>query len=136
MRRYLTLLISSTVLLTTGSISSRAAPDAAASAKSRLMLTVTLDSIYNNHFQVDLPVVIDQPFKVVTTNGSVTNTMSGTVGKPVQGKYPLPLYVSEAAGGSGMKGTSDYSLELGKPVSGRPVASFVFIRTVQLSKVP
>ncbi len=76
------------------------------------MLSVELDSIFNQHFMVYLPVTVNQPFRVETTNGKVTNIISGTVSGPVQGKYSLPLYVSEGGGF---------------------VSAFVYIHTVLLS---
>ncbi len=111
-------------------------PNRADAAKNTLILSVTLDDIFNHHFQVMMPIAINQSFKVVAANGSVTNTISGTVGPAVQGKYPLPLYVSEEANNGGsMSGTTGYNLELGKEVSGGPVSSFVFLRTVKLTQI-
>ena len=110
-------------------------PNRAEAAPAPLMLTVTLDTIYNPHFQVRLPVTVNKPFRIQTTNGAVTNTISGTVSGPVRGKYALPLFVSEwASAASNISGTEQFHLELDKPQSGGPTASFVYMRTVSLSK--
>lgn len=72
----------------------------AAALPAPLMLSVTLetlDTIYNSYFEVRLPVAVNRPFRTQTTNGAVTNTISGTVSGPVQGDYTLPLFVSEWA---------------------------------------
>jgi len=106
----------------------------APAAPTSLTLTVTLKDIYNHAFKVSLPVTPDVPFKVVSTNGSVTNTISGTVGEPVNGKYPLPLSVSEwKSKADNISDTTDYNLELGKPQGCGPAASIIFERFVVLT---
>ncbi len=110
--------------------SGHAAPD-----KNALTLSVTLDDIYNHHFQVILPITVNQPFKIVTTNGAVTNTISGTVGAPTQGKYSLPLYLSEyVSNDNNLTGTENYTLQLDKPASRGLTASFVYMRIVELTQ--
>ena len=114
-----------------------AIPNHAAPLQSSLMLSITLDDIYNRNFQVNLPVAVNQPFKVVTSNGIVTDTISGTVGTPKSGKYPVPLYVSEWSGkDSNLVGTTDYNLEIGKPDSTGLTSSVVYMRTVKLTLIP
>ncbi|BDI34008.1 hypothetical protein CCAX7_60590 [Capsulimonas corticalis] len=100
------------------------------------MLSVTLDSVLNHHFQVVIPVTVGKPFKTVSDNGDVTNTISGTISASVNGKYPAPLYVNEKASrGGNVGGVSNYLLELDKAQSGGPVASFVYLRTVKLTRM-
>ena len=111
-------------------------PSSADADKNALMLSVTLDSIFNHHFQVMIPVTVGKPFKIVSDNGDVTNTISGTIGAPVEGKYPAPLYINEKwSKGGDVGGTRSYSLELDKEQSGGPVASFIYLRTVKLTKI-
>jgi hypothetical protein len=104
--------------------------------KNALMLSIVIDTIYNHHFRVDLPISLNQPFKVVTSNGGVTNTVLGTVSSPVDGKYALPLSVSEwVSKSNNFSDTEELSLELDKPVSGGFDSSVVFMRTVTLTKL-
>jgi hypothetical protein len=99
-----------------------------------LNLKVALDDIYNHKFEVSLPVKVGAPFKVVTTNGSVTTTISGTLGDPVNGQYALPLTVSEwESKTDNVTDTTNYKLELGKAEGAGPVASIIFLRTVVLT---
>ncbi len=139
MKRYFAVLAVLFVLMMVSSVPNRADIDKSSlKPNDRFMLTVTLASPYNHQFEVNLPIILNKPFKIEATNGSVTNIISGTVGSPLQGKYPLPFYLSEAsaAGDTSIKGTSQYELELDKPVSIGVVSSFVFNRTVKLSRMP
>lgn len=118
------------------SASPSSAPSQAEPGAKALMLSVELDSVYNRHFKVRMPVTINKPFRIEAANGAVTNTISGTVSGPVQARYALPLYVSEwSSKTNNISGTEQLVLQLDKPHAGGPVSSFIFIRIVSLSKI-
>jgi hypothetical protein len=98
-------------------------------------LTVKLDSCYNRGIVLETPVAVDRPFSLTKLNGAVTNTISGVLKPPVDGKFPLDLTVSEwESAKSNIRGTTALNLELDKPWSGGVGFSFVYGRTVTLSK--
>jgi hypothetical protein len=98
-------------------------------------LTVKLNTPYNQEFTIVTPVVLDRPFEVTRLNGEIKNTISGVLNQPIDSKYPINLTVLEwKSEKSNIKGTTELNLELDKPWSGGPVSSFVYLRTVTLSK--
>jgi len=99
-------------------------------------LTVKLNTIYNLDFVIETPVTVGQPFELTKLNGEIKNTISGVLGPPVEGKFPLDLTVLEwASERSNSKITSKPHLELDKAYSGGMVSSFVYSHTVTLSKM-
>lgn len=98
-------------------------------------LTVTLQDVYNAHFDIPTNVIVDQEFGVSKQNGAVTNAISGVLHRPQEGRYPLTLTISEwKSDTSNNKNTERLNLELDKPWVGGPAQSFVYLRTVVLSK--
>jgi len=98
-------------------------------------LEITLMTIYNHDFTMQTTVRTDQPFVITATNGSITNTASGTLRAPTNGLYPLELTVSEwSSDKSNISDPTELNLELGKTWGGGPVSSFVFMRHGTLRK--
>jgi hypothetical protein len=98
-------------------------------------LSVSLNDPYNADLLVRTPIKIDAPFRITVENGDVKTTISGTVGASVDQSYQMTLTVTEwASATSNITGTSDLRLELDKPSSYGVVSSFVYLRTVTLSK--
>jgi len=98
-------------------------------------LTVELNTPYNQKFKMETVIALNEPFELTKPNGEIKNTISGVLRKPVDGKFPLELTVSEwKSERSNLKDTTELNLELGKAWSGGPVSSFVYGRTVTLSK--
>ena len=103
--------------------------------KDAFYLSVTLNDPYNADLLVRTPIRIGAPFRVTVENGDVKTTISGTVGEPVEDKYPLTITVAEwASANSNISDTNHLRLELDKPTGYGPVSSFVYLRTVTLSK--
>ena len=99
------------------------------------MLTVKLQDIYNRSVVMRAPVLIGRPFELTGQNGDVRNTLTGVLKPPVSGKFPLELTVSEwISEQSNERDTTRLELELDKPWSGGPAASFIYLRTVTVSK--
>jgi len=97
-------------------------------------LSVTLNDPYNADLLVRTPIRIGAPFRVTVENGDVKTTISGTVGEPVEDKYPLTITVTEwASANSNISDNNNLRLELDKPTGYGPVSSFVYLRRVTLS---
>ncbi len=98
-------------------------------------LEITLVTPHNPDFTILTTISIEQSFEVTATNGLVRNTFSGTLRPPVGDKFTLDLTVSEwESERSNIKDTMSLDLELGKPWSGGPIESFVFLRIVMLRR--
>lgn len=79
----------------------------------RYELEVTLDTPLNRGITMLTTVQPEVPFKMTTTNGSVQNTISGTLQKPVGSSFPLKLSILEdKVPILNDKGTIDYVLKL------------------------
>jgi type II secretory pathway component GspD/PulD (secretin) len=112
-------------------------PASAQGPETHLHLKVLLTDPYNRHFCIEIGISMGKPFKVVTTNGDVTTTISGVVTPTADGKYSLPLYVSEwESEQSNIRGGGDYTLELGKPAGGGFISSFAYGRSITLTAEP
>jgi hypothetical protein len=99
------------------------------------ILSVKLNDIYNPDFEIRLPIKINKTFQVIAENGDIKTTISGTLGSSNKGKYPLTLTVSEwGSEKSNITDTTQLNLELDKPMGYGPVSSFLYLRTVTLSK--
>lgn len=108
-----------------------------ASHKYDFVLNVKLQDAYNPNFEIQTEVRINKPFRIVTSNGAVKNTISGVLHSPQDGRYPLTLNIAEwiSATQNG-KETVKLNLELDKPWSGAAIQSTVFRRTVMLNRKP
>jgi hypothetical protein len=99
------------------------------------MLTVRLQDPCNRDTTITTPVRVSEPFTVTNRNDKVQNVVSGVLKPPVGGRFPMELTVSEwESEKSNMRDTAQLTLELGKPWSGGPVSSFVYLRTVTLTE--
>ena len=99
-------------------------------------LTVELNTPFNKNFIMKTFVVPGKPFELTELNGGTRNTISGVLQSPVDGKYRIDLTVSEwVSEKSNIKDTTELNLELDRAWSGGPVSSFMYLRTVTLSKV-
>ncbi len=99
-------------------------------------LTVKLNTPDNQDFVIETPVTVGRPFKLTKLNGEIRNTISGVLGAPVDDKFPLDLTVSEwASETSNIEDTGTLHLELDKARSRGLVSSFVYSRTVTLSRM-
>ena len=116
------------------------APNSAAPDRNTktLMVSVTIDSIYNHQFQVIIPVTINKHFDIGSDNGDVRNRISGVVYKPEGGKYPANLYITEKTiRGGNIGGTRSYNLELNKSVGwgiASTTASAASTRVIRLTQ--
>jgi hypothetical protein len=98
-------------------------------------LTVKLNTPYNQNVIIQTSVVPDHPFELTELNGEIKNTISGVLRPTVDGKFPIDLTVSEwKSEKSNITDTTELKLELDKAWSGGPISSFVYARTVTLSK--
>lgn len=100
-----------------------------------LVLSVRLRDPFNRDFEMRIPVGLGQRFRTTATNGTVRNEMSGRVGAANGGKYALNLTVLEwQSAKNNVRDTTNFRLELDKPQSAGPISSFVYLRTVTLSR--
>jgi hypothetical protein len=98
-------------------------------------LSVRLQDPFNSDLEARIPIKVDKPFQVTTDNGDVKNTISGRLHAPSGTKYPLTLTISEwSSEKSNMTDSCELQLEIDKPWSGGPIATFIYLRTVVLSK--
>ena len=99
-------------------------------------LSVNLNDPYNADLLVRTSISIGAPFRVTVENGDLKTTISGTVGAPVDDKYPLRISVTEwvSANNNISDTNNNLRLELDKPIGYGPVSSFVYLRRVTLSK--
>jgi hypothetical protein len=98
-----------------------------------LEFSVELQDPIVHHLRFSSSVVVGQPFSFEARSGEAVCMISGTVPTPVNGVYSFPVKIDEAHGKSaGMAGTQTLALTLNKPISGGPVASFVYMRTFKL----
>ena len=98
-------------------------------------LSLRLQDPYNSDLETRIPIRVDKPFRITTDNGEIKNTISGQLHAPSGTKYPLTLTISEwESEKSNMKDSWELQLEIDKPWSAGVVASFVYERTVILSK--
>jgi hypothetical protein len=99
-----------------------------------LYLSLKINDVYNPDLRVTLPVSPGKPFKITVENNDLITTISGTLGAPIEGKYPLTITFSEwASTTSNISDSSEWQLELDKPIAWGPVSSFIYLRTVQLA---
>ena len=98
-------------------------------------LSVTLNDPYNADVQVRIAIKIGKPFQITLENGEVKTVISGTVRDPIDNEYPATITISEWASATSTKReTSELRLKLDQPHGYGPVSSFVYFRTVTLSK--
>jgi len=118
------------LLLTPISLFARGASD-----KEHFMLRVRLQDPFNRDLEIRKRVELGKPFRVKKTNGRVRNTISGTLLPGSNGKYKMSLTIAEwESKKSNMRDGWDLELELNKAWGGGPIASFVYMRTVTLSR--
>lgn len=104
-------------------------------SKEKYFISVKLNDLYNPIFKIRIPIEINKQFRIVAENGNIKTTIAGTIGNSYNGKYPITLTVSEwESEKSNISDTTQMNLELDKPVGYGPVSSFVYLRTVTLSK--
>ncbi len=98
-------------------------------------LTVELNTPFNKNFIMKTTVIPGRHFEFTKLNGEVKNRISGELKPPVDGKYRLDLTVSERKSDkSHLEERAEVELEPGKPSSWGPVSSFIYSRTVTISK--
>ena len=103
--------------------------------KDAYTLTVELNTPYNEGYTMAAVIALDEPFELTKLNGDINNTLSGVLRPSVDGRFPLDLTVSEwESEKSNITGSTGFEVELDKPWSGGPIASFFFAKTVTLSK--
>lgn len=101
------------------------------------LLKIRLQSPFNEDFSIETAVEIGKPFEVTRMNGKARNTVAGVLGHPLNGKFPLELTVSEwMSATDNITGTGRIDLELDKPSGGGVVSSFVYMRTITLTRKP
>ena len=102
-----------------------------------LLFSVELQDPIVHHLQFSSSIVPGQPFIFKIQSGEVECTISGTIPAPVKGVFSFPVEIDESRGGKmSIKGTQNLELSLNKPLSGGPVASFVYLRTFKLAPSP
>ena len=98
-------------------------------------LSVRLQDPFNSDLETRIQIKVDKPFQITTDNGEVKNTISGRLHAPSGAKYPLTLTIDERGSETSRLGESmKLQLELDRPFSGGPISSFIYLRTVVLSK--
>ena len=101
----------------------------------RFVLSVKLQDPYNRYFEIRTPVHLGKHFHATARNGTVINDISGIV-RAATGKYALKLTVLEwQSPKSNIRDTTNFQLDLDKPQSAGPISSFVYVRTVALSRL-
>ncbi|BDI33941.1 hypothetical protein CCAX7_59920 [Capsulimonas corticalis] len=101
-----------------------------------LMVSVTIDSIYNHQFQIIIPVTINKHFDIGSDNGDVRNRISGIKYKPIGGKYAANLYINEKTNrGVNIGGARSYSLELNKLVGWGIASSTASVASTRMVKL-
>ncbi len=89
-----------------------------------LSLTVRVQSRHVSYFEACIPVRVSEPFRILWGSETVKETVSGTVGSPVEGDYPTALAISE---GNGQCRTETLpKLKLDKPTEWSNVVSSLF----------
>lgn len=63
-----------------------------------LTLLVRVRSRHDPYFEACVPVRVNEPFRIVWGSETVKEFVTGTVGAPVTGDYPLTLRISEGNG--------------------------------------
>ena len=122
------------VLASAGVVSGQSLSRAEVAGGEVYYLSVIINDLYSPDLRVLLPVRIGRPFKVTVENG-VRTEISGTVLAPLDDKYPLDLSVAEwVSKEDNLKDTTSLRLELDRSIGFGPVSSFVYRRTVTLSK--
>lgn len=75
-------------------------------------------------------------FVAKAQNGAVRNDVSGILQTPTAGSYPLTLTVSEwGSEQNHVSGTTNFKLQLDRPQSAGPIFTFLYLRTVTLSRL-
>jgi len=98
-------------------------------------LEVTLMTPINHDFTMQTTVRIGQPFEIITTNGGISNKVSGTLQAPTNEVYSLALTVSEWASETmHIRDPMKLELKLGKSWAGGPVMGLIYLRWVTLRK--
>jgi hypothetical protein len=106
------------------------------SRSDRLFLSVRLQDPFNRDFEIRIPVRLAKHFRTTATNGTVRNEVSGVVRPSISGKYALNLTVLEwQSEKNNVRDTTNFQLELNKPQTAGPISSFVYLRTVTLSRL-
>ena len=101
-----------------------------------LLLSVRLRDPFNRDFEIRIPVGLDEHFYTTATNGTVRNEISGIVRASIAGKYALNLTVLEwQSVKNNVRDTTNFKLELNKSQSAGSISSFVYLRTVTLSRL-
>jgi len=100
------------------------------------VLSVKLQDPFNRDFEIRTPVHLGKHFHATAKNGTVTTDISGLVRATSAGKHALKLTVLEwQSPMSNIRDTTDFQLDLDKPQSAGAISSFVYLRTVTLSRL-
>ena len=89
-----------------------------------LSLSVTIQSRHISHFEVCIPVKVDEPFRIVWGDENVRDSISGVLRPPDGEVYPVSLAISE--GGGSCRETTAPRLKLGEPREWANVVSATF----------
>ena len=99
-------------------------PSAAGPADDQLSLSVTIQSRHTSHFEVCVPVKVNEPFRIVWGNEKVKDSVSGVVRPADGGEYPVTLNISE--GGGSCRSMIVPKLKLGEPDEWSTILSLAF----------
>ena len=97
---------------------------AADQAHDQFSLSVTIESRHISHFEVCVPVKVNEPFRIVWGNEKVKDSVSGVVRPPDGGEYPVTLNISE--GGGSCRSMTVPKLKLGEPHEWSNIVSLLF----------
>ena len=90
----------------------------------KLTLLVRVRSRHVDYFEACVPVKINEPFTIVWGSEKVKEIVSGTVGAPVAGEYPVTLKISE--GNGQCREESKPQLKLDEPREWSNIVSLAF----------
>lgn len=96
----------------------------AGSGDDSLSLSVTIESRHISHFEVCIPVKVNEPFRIVWGNEKVKDSISGTLHPPDKGEYPISLNISE--GGGSCREEIEPTLKQGEPREWSDIVSSAF----------
>jgi hypothetical protein len=100
------------------------APPRVGVAANSLSLSVTIQSRHIPHFEVCLPVKVNEPFRVAWGNGNVKDSVSGVLHEPEGEGYPITLNILE--GGGNCQQMRKPKLQLGEAEEWSAIMSLAF----------
>ena len=98
--------------------------EAGAGDDGTLSLSVTIESRHTSHFEVCIPVRVNEPFRIVWGNERVKDSVSGLLHPAEKGEYPITLDISE--GGGSCRQMTKPKLKVGEPDEWANLVSLAF----------